>query len=241
MATTPDTTHDMIMPADPAAEIAGREAELRARFDVAETEVPLERSTVLLRRPADADVLISEDDYARDERLPYWADLWPSAVVLAKHLEGLEGRGRTLLDLGCGLGLASAVAARGGFDVTPSDYYEDALAFAELNVLRHSGRLPVGRHLDWRDLPEEMDRYDAVIASDVLYEREYAILVAEIFHRALAPDGEGWLSDPGRLAVGSFLIECARRGLEVERYAEVSFEEGKQRQRITIFRLTHRQ
>jgi predicted nicotinamide N-methyase len=230
----------MITPDDVDAEIAAREAELRAHFTVAATEVPLERSTVQLWRPENADVLISEEDYARDERLPYWADLWPSAVVLAKHLERQKGRGRTLLDLGCGLGLASATAARAGYDVTPSDYYEDALRYAELNVLRHAGRRPVGWHLDWRHLPEEMPRYDTVIASDVLYEREYAILVAELFHRALAPDGEGWLADPGRLAMGSFLVECARRNLDVERHAEVKFEEGKQRQRITVFRLTHR-
>ncbi|HEY0970587.1 MAG TPA: class I SAM-dependent methyltransferase [Gemmatimonadales bacterium] len=230
----------MITPADPAVEVERREAVLRAAFDVAETAAPLELGTVTLLRPANPDVLISEEDYARDERLPYWADLWPSAVVLAKHLEHLEGGGRTLLDLGCGLGLASAVAARAGYDVTSSDYYEDALRFAELNVLRHAGRIPSTWHLDWRDLPEEIERFDAVIASDVLYERQYAFLVAELFHRALAPEGEGWLADPGRLAMGSFLVECARRGLDVERHTEVPFEEGKQRQRITIFRLTHR-
>lgn len=227
-------------PTDATEEEARDERALRARFDVATTEVALARRTVTLLRPADADVLISEQDFAVDERLPYWADLWPSAVMLARHLERQEGAGRTLLDLGCGLGLLSAAAAAAGYEVTSSDYYEDALLFARLNVLRHAGRPPATWHLDWRHLPDEMPVFDTIVASDVMYEREYAVLISGILERALSPTGEAWLSDPGRLAMGSFLIECARRGLDVERHAEARFEEGAQKQLITIFRIVRR-
>ena len=225
-----------------AAEVAPDEAEreeqaLRARFEVASTEVQLDDRPLTLLRPANADALISEEDFVRDERLPYWADLWPSAVMLARHLASQEGAGRTLLDLGCGLGLLSAAAAGAGYEVTSSDYYEDALLFARLNVLRHAGRAPATWHLDWRHLPDPMPQFDTIVASDVMYEREYAVLISEILQRALAPGGEAWLSDPGRLAMGSFLIECARRGLDVERHEERRFEEGAQKQLITIFRI----
>ena len=158
--------------------MAALEAELRARFDIAETRVPVAEREVPLLRPASADALISEADFAVDERLPYWADVWPSSVALAAHLSRMHGLGRRLLELGCGLGLVATHAAAAGFDVLATDYYEDALHFARLNVFRNTGRSLATRHLDWRALPADLPRFDLVVASDVLYEPSYAELVA---------------------------------------------------------------
>jgi predicted nicotinamide N-methyase len=218
----------------PPSGLAAREAALRAEFDVVESEVAVGDETVRLLRPARADMLISEEDFARDERLPYWADIWPSSTALAAHVRALRGEGRRFLELGCGLGLASAAAAAAGFDVTASDYYDDALRFTAFNVLRHTGVLPTTRNLDWRALPDDLPRYDVVVASDVLYERPYAELVASVLARTLAPDGEAWVADPGRIAVGLFLDECARRGLQMEHAEQVPFEDGDIRQTITL-------
>ena len=82
-----------------------------------------------LWRPASVDDLISEEDFAVDERIPYWADCWPSARVLAEHIAGSCGGGRRMLELGCGVGLVSLAAAAAGFDVLATDYYADALEF----------------------------------------------------------------------------------------------------------------
>lgn len=220
----------------PTADLAAREAALRAEFDVVDGEVTAGPETVRLLRPARADMLISEEDFARDERLPYWADIWPSSTVLAAHVGAQAGEGRRYLELGCGLGLVCAAAASAGFDVTASDYYDDALRFTQFNVLRHAGVLPATRNLDWRDLPEDLPRYDVVVASDVLYERPYAELVAGVLARTLAPEGEAWVADPGRIAVGLFLDECARRGLQMERAVQVPYEDGEIRQTITLHR-----
>jgi hypothetical protein len=50
--------------------------------------------------PRNAEALIDEGDFARDERLPYWAEIWPSAYTLARVLTGQLGEGevRTALD-----------------------------------------------------------------------------------------------------------------------------------------------
>lgn len=219
------------MTADP------RETALRARFDVAETEIDVRDEPVRLLRPESADALISEAEFAVDERLPYWADVWPSSIVLAGHVRALPGEGRTLLELGCGLGLVATGATRAGFDVLATDYYEDALRFAELNVERNAGRPLRAMHLDWRALPDELPRFDVVVASDVLYELKYAELVADIVRRTLKPDGEGWIADPGRLASGPFLDECARRGIQHETAQEVPWVDGSIRQTIRLHRL----
>jgi predicted nicotinamide N-methyase len=214
-----------------------REVALRGRFDVTETEIAVGDETVRLLRPASADALISEADFAVDERLPYWADVWPSSIVLAGHVRAMAGAGRTLLELGCGLGLVATSATLAGFDVLATDYYEDALRFAELNVERNAGRPLRAMHLDWRDLPDELPQFDVVVASDVLYELQYAELVADIVRRTLKPEGEGWIADPGRLASGPFLDECARRGIQHETAAEVPWVDGAIRQTIRLHRL----
>lgn len=222
----------------PAPTVGELEADLRARFDTAQELATVAGGTVTLLRPASPEALISEDDFARDERLPYWADLWPSALALAEHVHGLRGEGRPLLELGCGLGLVSAVAAAAGFDVLATDYYADALRFTEVNVARHAGRVPRTRLVDWRALPPDLGEHDVVVASDVLYERPYAALVADVFARTLAPGGEGWLADPGRVALGAFVTACGERGLRVEQVREVPFVQGAIRQRIALHRLS---
>src|SRR5205085_7908035 len=67
-----------------------------------------------LQRPRDPEALLSEEEFARDEFLPYWAELWPSALELAAVVEARELRGMRVLELGCGLGVPSLVAARAG-------------------------------------------------------------------------------------------------------------------------------
>src|SRR6476619_7425812 len=95
---------------------------------------------VELLSPANADDLISEDDYVMDERLPYWADLWPSAQILANEVAIMRLSGLRVLELGCGLGLVAIAAAMAGADVTATDYYDDAILFASLNVATATGK-----------------------------------------------------------------------------------------------------
>src|SRR5919108_5440352 len=89
--------------------------------------------TIELLRVADVDSLLDRlprIQFRPDERLPYWADLWPSAMALARHLwQATALRGLRVLELGCGLGLAGIVASRKGGVVTFTDYEADALAF----------------------------------------------------------------------------------------------------------------
>src|SRR5690606_20499854 len=90
----------------------------RFEIDVAEPDVAGRRLT--LERPRDAEALISEADFDRDERLPYWADIWPSALILAEvtasEFAASPGERGRLLELGCGLGLVSIVALQAGWD-----------------------------------------------------------------------------------------------------------------------------
>ena len=79
-----------------------------------------------LLRPASPEALLDEEAFAHDEFLPYWAELWPAASALAAALPA-ELRGLRIVELGCGLGVPSLVAARRGADVVATDWAADAI------------------------------------------------------------------------------------------------------------------
>jgi predicted nicotinamide N-methyase len=224
----------------PAGEPHGRAlaAELRRRFVTTDDRIVVGTVDLAILRPRNPDELISEEDFARDERLPYWADIWPSSLLLAEHIqEGGIPAGR-VLELGCGLGLVTMAAMRAGCEVLATDYYDDALRFTRVNAWRNLGREPATRLVDWRALPDDLGVFDHIVAADVLYERPHAALVAEAVARALRPGGTALIADPGRIAVESFLEECAARGIALVGREERPFVSGTIRQRITIHRLT---
>lgn len=194
----------------------------------------------VLRKPANADHLISEADFVMDERLPYWADLWPSSRVLAGALLTHAGHSKRLLELGCGLGLDTVAAMTAGYAVTATDYYEDALHVTRMNARHNVGHEPTVRMVNWRHWPSDIGQFDVVIAADVLYEREYATLVAQCIARALAPDGEAWVADPGRLALPDFLEQLEPAGLVLQGKTVVPFEEGAVKQQVQLLRITLR-
>ncbi len=187
-----------------------------------------------LIRPESSEALISEADFERDERLPYWAELWPSALILARHVAAMDGAGRMMLELGCGVGLVATAGIQAGFEVAATDYYEDALLFAGVNVARNTGLEPVLRALDWRSIPDDLGVFDLIVASDVLYERQYPPLIAALLGRALAPGGAAIIADPGRVAAPALPDACANHGLVVTRRARVPFEDGTIRQTIDL-------
>jgi len=194
-------------------------ADLDRRFVLGTAEVTLGGERITLEKPRNPDDLISEADFARDERLPYWADLWPAAVVLADHLlterrlMGEVSHHPRALELGCGIGLVTIAAMRAGYDVVATDYYEDALLFAARNAWRANGREPAVRMVDWRAVPDDLGTYDLILAADVLYERPHATLISALLARALSPDGRALISDQGRVALHEFLDALGPLGL----------------------------
>jgi predicted nicotinamide N-methyase len=207
-------------------------AELRRRFDVVVQEIDVAGRKWKLARPRSADELIDEEAFQRDGRIPYWADVWTSSQTLAEELVKRaagdapddEPRSGTLLELGCGIGFSSLVAAGLGYDVVATDYYHEALEFvvanAELNGLANVSV----RHLDWREPPGDLGTFDVVAAADVLYERQNVPLVAALFAKYMGPRGVGYCSDPERRVAGAFPDECRRLGLTVNCFIRATTE-----------------
>jgi predicted nicotinamide N-methyase len=136
-----------------------------------------------LLRPEAPDELIDEDAFAEDEFLPYWAELWPAATALAEALPDVTGL--RVVELGCGLGVPSLVAAARGAQVTATDWAPDAIELLRTNAERNGIELRVAVR-DWRE-PWD-DRFDLAIAADVLYERRNVAPLVERLEE-LAPLG----------------------------------------------------
>src|SRR5918998_3220466 len=145
-------------------------------------------------RPGDPDRLLDHPDVLawnrRDDYMPYWAYLWPGAVMLAEAVarEPLAA-GTRALEIGCGLGLAGLVGLARGLRVVFTDYDEAALEFVARSI-RENGFDPAASstsRLDWRDPPD--DRYPLILAADVLYERRLVPLVSDLLIPMLEPGG----------------------------------------------------
>ena len=217
---------------------------LQQRFATVINEVDVGDRTFSILRPRNSDDLIREEDFVKDERLPYWADIWPSSTVLAAHMVGLKKTGvrrsRKGLELGCGVGLVTTAAMIADYDMLATDYYTDALAFTRANAWRETRESPEARMIDWRAFPEEVRGFDLILASDVLYEKEYARLLPGIFKRALAPGGMVIVADPGRIGVPEFIDECRTQGLEIRSKVTHPFDVGEIHQKIDLYEIADR-
>ncbi len=150
---------------------------------------------------------------------PLFGLLWPSGARLAERLACRPVRtGERILEVGCGLGLSSLVGHRRGADMTASDCHPLAGAFLAENV-RLNGLLPLKyRHGHWGHRPLDSDfdhvapvsampqtddiavsgRFELIIGSDILYERDEAGALADFIAHHAAPSAEVWVVDPNR-------------------------------------------
>jgi predicted nicotinamide N-methyase len=168
--------------------------------------------------PADVDALLDAPAVAErfdaDEYMPYWAALWPAAQLLAEavaagpSLEDME-----ILELGAGLGLVGLVASQRGGRVTISDYDADALAFASEIARRNNLPAPTITSIDWRETYPQ--RYDRILAADVLYEARHLTPVARFVQQHLRPAGSALIADANRSIADPFESVARELGLDV--------------------------
>ena len=207
-------------------------------------------------RVLDADEVLDQVVEAEDRReratgdrrdgnalhLPYWAELWDSAIGMGQMLVKWQtgdidrllprvNRPLNVLDLGCGQGLSGTVAAALGHQVMLADLEAPALLFARLNTLMYQSRVRV-RKLNWQT-DNLGERFDVILGADVLYERAQWEYLERFWRAHLAPDGVVLLGEPGRQSGDMFQEWIGPHGWSLERFAEKATT-GKA---IRLFRL----
>ena len=135
---------------------------------------------------------------------PIFGLLWPSGRVLAHAMLSFELEGKRILELGCGLALASLVVHRRGGDVTASDCHPLAAAFLLENLkLNH---LPAMKYQtgNWSRANPLLGRFDLIIGSDVLYDRGQPEVLSQFIELHALPHTEVLIVDPDRGNRASF-------------------------------------
>ncbi|MBU1003292.1 MAG: 50S ribosomal protein L11 methyltransferase [Proteobacteria bacterium] len=162
---------------------------------------------------------IGEDDFGDDERLPYWAALWPSSLALAdwlgEHAERI--RGRICLDMGCGLGLTAIVGASLGARVAAFDYELAPLTFAVGNAEANAVPQPLWLQMDWREPAVRPGCAEVIWGGDIVYETRFIEPVGRFLDVALAPGGVAWIAEPGRNIGPPFIRWMREHGFSCER------------------------
>jgi predicted nicotinamide N-methyase len=181
--------------------------------------------------------------FAADEYMPYWADLWPAARMLAKAIIREPwpvppwGDKLHALEIGCGLGLPGVTALAVGLRVTFSDYDATALRFAADNARLNGFDAFDTLQLDWRYPPSDK-RFPVVFASDLVYEMRNVEPLVELVDRVLAPGGLCLITDQDRVP-SHFLREALRNaGLSYETHTVRAGEPGGRRVKGTLYRIT---
>ncbi|MCE4540065.1 SAM-dependent methyltransferase [Pelomonas sp. P7] len=137
---------------------------------------------------------------------PLFGQVWPSGLHLAAAMAVRPlTEGERILEIGCGLALASLVCHRRGAEVTASDIHPLAGAFL-LENLRLNELAPMRYcHGDWSEdaaagggAPRVQGRFDLIIGSDVLYERDDGGALAAFIGRHTLPRCELLIVDPNR-------------------------------------------
>lgn len=147
---------------------------------------------------------ISPEEFIKDEQMPYWAEIWPSAITLSSFIaDELTLQGRRVVEIGAGVGMASVVAAWKGASVLATDYSLEALRFARYNSLKNRVMLACQR-LDWR-LVQCSEQFDLLFAADVLYERVNLLPIVTAIDKLLKPGGVAYIADPRRRMAEQFL------------------------------------
>jgi predicted nicotinamide N-methyase len=181
-------------------------------------------------------------DRGAELHLPYWAQLWDSALGVATYLatrDDWPNRLRTgirVLDLGCGMGLVGTAAAALGASVLLADLEPPALLFAQLNTLPYAARARI-RRIDWRR-DRLVETFDLIVGADILYEKEQWQFLEPFWRAHLAPWGAVLLGEPGRMTGELFLPWIIERGWDV-RESEQAVQTRPRAIRILTLRPEH--
>jgi len=129
---------------------------------------------------------------------PYFGIIWASGEVLARHMFTVEIAGKRILEVGCGIALASLVLNQRMANITSTDYHPEVEHFLIENVKLNKGeKIPFFR-MDWKDQNSDLGTFDLIIGSDLLYERNHVEMLAGFIDRHARRQCEVIIVDPGR-------------------------------------------
>jgi predicted nicotinamide N-methyase len=212
--------------------------------------VLIDRFQFQIERPADSYALLDDpvvrEAHDRDEYMPYWADLWPAARMLAKAVAREDwsrypktGDQLEALELGCGLGVPGLTALACGLRVIFTDYDLTAVRFAAANARRNKLYDFKAIPLDWRHPPADL-KVPVILGADLTYEERNIDPLVRLIQQVLLPGGVCLLTDQDRTPAPVLREALGYAGLRYDQELVRAGEPGGYRVRGTLYRIQQR-
>ena len=129
---------------------------------------------------------------------PLFGQIWPSSIVLANLMQSYEIANKQILEVGCGIGLASLVLNSRMADITSTDYHPSVESFLNINTKLNDDRdIPFIR-TSWEDEDDQLGKFDLIIGSDLLYEQNHSDLLSSFINKHANKNCEVIIIDPNR-------------------------------------------
>lgn len=197
--------------------------------------------TLRLLKVADLQEFLGDKDpFADVSQFPFWIKLWDAAILLSYVLTRIpERQGRTLLELGAGLGAPGLAAAAAGFTVTISDYEEIIMDFQKVSAAASGLDNVDFTLLDWLD-PPALPPFDVLAGAEILFREEFFEPLLRVFDTYLKPDGVIYLAHDARRKSLPKFLKLAERDYVIAVNKQVVKKDGDDRI-ILINRLVRKQ
>jgi predicted nicotinamide N-methyase len=124
--------------------------------------------------------------------------IWASGTALANLMLTQDIAGKRILEVGCGIGLASLVLNHRQADITATDIHPEAAGFMLENTRINQGRPIPFKRSGWSDSHTGLGLFDLIIGSDLLYERSHVKPLSDFINQHAGRACEIILVDPGR-------------------------------------------
>jgi predicted nicotinamide N-methyase len=148
---------------------------------------------------------------------PLFGVVWAAGEVLAHLMDNYDLRGKRVLEVGCGIGLASLIMNQQQVNITACDYHPDAGDFLAYNTRLNNCRdIPFFRS-NWSNQSSEYGLFDLVVGSDLLYEPNHAGLLSGFIDQHAARSSKVIIVDPGRGNIPAFCQKMTTFGFDSNR------------------------
>ena len=155
---------------------------------------------------------------------PLFGVIWPSGEMLARLMFRYKIEGKKILEVGCGIGLASLVLNHRRADITATDHHPEVQDLLSSNAALNEDREIRFVRTAWSDSNGKLGEFDLIIGSDVLYESEHVEQLARFIDNHAKLHCDVIIVDPGRHQLGRFRTQMARRGYEYSEMRSAEIE-----------------
>lgn len=142
----------------------------------------------------------------------YFGVVWPSSEILARLMADFDIRNKRILEVGCGIGLASLLLNSRSANITATDHHPDADAFLQWNVTLNTGKPIPFIRTGWEEEPSSLGEFDLIIGSDLLYQPDHPELLSGFICQHAKESCEVVIVDPSRGRANKFSKEMMVQG-----------------------------